>query len=374
MYIGIIGTRGVPNHYGGFEQFAEYLAVQLVKDGHTVYVYNSHDHPYQNSNYKGVGIIHCYDPENFMGLAGQFIYDLNCILDARSRNFDLILQLGYTTNSIWGWLLPSKSIVITNMDGIEWMRSKYPPLVQRFLKKAERWAVQTSNYLIADSVGIQQHIDGLYDKPSTYIPYGSYVFEKPDISYLEEFSLKSFQYNMLIARLQSDNSIEDILEGVSNAKEGRPFLVIGNHDNKYGKYLVNKYRRHCNIKFLGGIYDIDKLNNLRYYSNLYFHGHRVGGTNPSLLEAMGSSALICAYDNVFNKSILGEHAFYFKNSEDVTIILNNYQKDADMNFLNINRRKINEIYHWPIITKQYEDLFLNVYAQKFSIPRLEDIS
>ncbi|MBD0285886.1 MAG: DUF1972 domain-containing protein, partial [Flavisolibacter sp.] len=96
MHIGIIGTRGIPNNYGGFEQCAEYLAAGLVKRGFRVSVYNSHNHPYQEKEWKGVNIIHCYDPEYKWGTAGQFVYDLNCIRDARKRSFDIILQLGYT--------------------------------------------------------------------------------------------------------------------------------------------------------------------------------------------------------------------------------------------------------------------------------------
>ncbi|GAB3940735.1 DUF1972 domain-containing protein [Spirosoma harenae] len=362
MKIGIIGTRGIPNNYGGFEQCAEYLAVQLVKDGHNVSVYNSHYHTYQEKIYQGVHIIHCYDPEKYFGLAGQFIYDFNCILDARGRNFDLVLQLGYTTNSMWGWMLPSKPVIVTNMDGVEWMRSKYPPLIQRYLKLAERWAVNTSDYLIADSVGIQQHLSKFYSKPSTYIPYGSYVFDAPEESTIKEYNVAPFQYDMLIARLQSDNSIDVILEGVSAAVSKRPFLVIGNHKTKYGQYLVDKYKNFTNIIFLGGIYDLNKLDNLRYFSNLYFHGHRVGGTNPSLLEAMGSSALICAYDNVFNKAILGNDAFYFITMSDVTKVLDSFHKRSDSEVLEVNRKKIREIYHWPIITAQYEKLFREVVS------------
>ena len=96
MKIGVLGTRGIPNHHGGFEQFAEYFAVYAKEEGHQVSVYNSHSHPYKSSNYKGVDIIHCYDPESKIGTFGQFIYDFNCILDSRKRNFDIILQLGYT--------------------------------------------------------------------------------------------------------------------------------------------------------------------------------------------------------------------------------------------------------------------------------------
>ncbi|RYZ18900.1 MAG: DUF1972 domain-containing protein, partial [Chitinophagaceae bacterium] len=120
MKIALLGTRGIPNHYGGFEQFAEYFAVYLAGKGHEVYVYNSGHHPYQEKTFKGVNLIHCTDPEDKIGTAGQFIYDLNCILDSRKHSFDIILQLGYTSNSVWHFLLPKKPVIITNMDGLEW--------------------------------------------------------------------------------------------------------------------------------------------------------------------------------------------------------------------------------------------------------------
>lgn len=153
MRIAILGSRGIPNNHGGFEQFAEYFSVYLASNNHDVYVYNSHDHAYQDKEFKNVNIIHCYDPESKLGASGQFIYDLNCILDSRKRNFDVILQLGYTSNSIWYWLLPKKPVIITNMDGMEWKRSKYSPKVRKFLKYAEKLAVKSSDYLIADSIG-----------------------------------------------------------------------------------------------------------------------------------------------------------------------------------------------------------------------------
>ena len=110
MRIAIIGTRGIPNNYGGFEQFAEYLSVGLVNQGHEVFVYNSHNHSYKEDNWKGVNIVHCFDPEYLIGSAGQFIYDLNCIINSRKQDFDIILQLGYTSSSIWNRIMPKKSI------------------------------------------------------------------------------------------------------------------------------------------------------------------------------------------------------------------------------------------------------------------------
>ena len=156
MKIAILGTRGVPNHYGGFEQFAEFFSVYLVEQGHEVCVYNSHNHPYQEKQFKGVNIIHQYDPEFKIGTAGQFIYDLNCILDSRKRNFDIILQLGYTSSSMWFFLLPKKATIITNMDGLEWKRTKYSKPIQKVLKFAEKLAVKSSDCLVSDSLGIKK--------------------------------------------------------------------------------------------------------------------------------------------------------------------------------------------------------------------------
>ena len=201
MKLAVLGTRGVPNYYGGFEQFAQYLSEEFVKKGHEVYVYNSHNHLYQELEWNGVKIIHCKDPEHIIGTVGQFIYDLNCILDSRKRDFDVILQLGYTSSSIWSWLLPKKPKIVTNMDGLEWRRSKYSKPVQKFLLFAERLAVKSSNYLISDSTGIQSYLKDKYSVESRYIPYGANLFSNTDASFLDNLNLEKGSYSMLVARM-----------------------------------------------------------------------------------------------------------------------------------------------------------------------------
>jgi glycosyltransferase involved in cell wall biosynthesis len=360
MRIAIIGTRGIPNHYGGFEQFAEYLSLGLVNKGHQVWVYNSHLHPYQDSNWKGVNIVHCKDMEDKLGTAGQFIYDLNCILDARKRGFDVVLQLGYTSSSIWGWLLPKKPVIITNMDGMEWKRSKFSKKTQYFLRHAEKWAINTSNHLVADSVGIQQYLKNTQNVESTYIPYGAIVFNSPNKDVLSSYQLREHQYSMLIARMEPENNIEIILDGFVKSGLKTPFLVIGKTENKFGLYLKEKYKDIKKIQFLGGIFDIEVLNNLRFYSGLYFHGHSVGGTNPSLLEAMSSKTLIAAHNNIFNKSILGNDALYFENADDVAKILTNDIVNSRTNFIQNNAQKIETLYTWDKIIEDYEKLFVKL--------------
>jgi len=168
--------------------------------------------------------------------------------------------------------------------------------------------------------------------------------------------LSAYKYDMLIARLEPENSIEIILDGVVKAAVDRPFLVIGKHETEYGNYLKEKYSGVTQIRFIGGIYNIDILNSLRYYSNLYFHGHTVGGTNPSLLEAMASNSLICANDNPFNRYILGNDAIYFNDARGVADQLNKvkYQEDKYQSMLQANSDKITNIYDWELIVDQYE--------------------
>ena len=364
MKIGILGTRGIPNQYGGFEQFAQFLSLYLVQKGHDVSVYNSHKHLYQKSDYNGVKIIHCYDPEHKIGTIGQFIYDFNCIRDSRSQKFDILLQLGYTSSSVWSKLLPKDQIIVTNMDGLEWKRSKFNKHVQSFLKKAESWAVKSSQYLVADSLGIQRYLLDKYKVNSNYIPYGAEVFNQADESKLKNLNLVKEQFDILIARLEPENSIEMILEGHVRSTTEREFLVVGNDQTSFGAYLKAKFEGHSSIRFLGGIYDQALLNNLRHYSNLYFHGHTVGGTNPSLLEAMGAGALIAAHRNDFNKAILKENGFYFERSDDVADLMNFAIKSDNLSRIEKNSRIIINDFSWDKINAAYEELFAKAIKDK----------
>jgi glycosyltransferase involved in cell wall biosynthesis len=354
MRIGIIGTRGIPNQYGGFEQFTQFVAPGLADRGNKVFVYNSSLHPFKEKKWRGVNIISKYDPEDKIGTAGQFVYDLNCILDARARKFDIILQLGYTSSSIWQFLIPKNTVLITNMDGLEWKRSKYSPQVQKFLQKAEKWAAISSDFLIADSIGIQEYLLQKYRRNSFFIPYGAEIVNSVDKSLLIKKGITYPAYNLLIARMEPENNIEVIIQGHLLANTAMPLIIVGSYKNSFGSYLKKRYES-SNIIFFGAIYDLFFLNSLRFYSNLYFHGHSVGGTNPSLLEAMASHALIIAHDNIFNKAVLGNEAFYFTSSEDIAELLKQKLQKADFaNFIKGNIGKIEELYTWNKITDQLE--------------------
>jgi glycosyltransferase involved in cell wall biosynthesis len=361
MRVAILGTRGIPNNYGGFEQLAQHLSIGLIKKGHDVYVYNSHKHPFQEKEWNSVKIIHCFDPENYIGSFGQFIYDLNCIKNARRQNFDIVINLGYTSSSIWMWLFKSHQRVITNMDGLEWKRSKYKKPVQAFLRYAEKIAVKRSAHLIADSKGIKTYLENKYGVKPTFIAYGAPVFANPDQRAIAQFDVKERDYDLLIARMEPENNIEMILDGCVLSNSRRKFYIVGNVQNRFGQYLVDKYKSHSRFIFTGPIYNAAIIDNLRHFCNLYFHGHSVGGTNPSLLEAMGCESLIAAHNNEFNKSVLDDDAFYFKNAEEVRTILENndaFRKHrATWTFNNLNKIALN--YTWEKIVEEYNAVFAN---------------
>jgi len=360
MNIGIIGTRGIPNHYGGFEQFAEIFACNMVKKGHRVTVYSSHTHPYKESQFGGVHIIHCKDPEHRIGTFGQFIYDYNCIKDAGVRDFDLILQLGYTSSTIWSWLFPKSALLVTNMDGLEWRRSKYRKPVQWFLKFAEKWGVRYSDHLIADSKGIQAYLHEKYRVNASYVPYGAIeYFPEKKPSLLKKYGIIAGQYDLVVARFEPENNIETFLKAYVQMPE-RKFLLVGNYnDTRFGKRVYARYAPVSNIIFANGIYDNEKLNTLRYNSRIYFHGHSVGGTNPSLLEAMACRTLICAHKNQFNASILQGNAFYFTEEKDILQLAGELIDKRDyQDWIGTNIQAIRELYNWDVITDQLEAHFI----------------
>lgn len=232
MKIAFVSTRGIPNNYGGFEQFAEYISVGLVERGHEVTVYSPHYHPYRGNEYKGVRIKHIYSPEQWMGGSiGSFFYDYSCLKDAlRREDFDIIYEAGYTS------IVPAyirfnvkaikKPVFTTNMDGLEYKRTKFNPLVRKFVFWEEKMAVKHSHYLIADNMGIHDYYQEKYGKESTFLAYGADIHDDWDESLLQEYGLRANQYYLVVARLEPENNLVMAIEGYlkSNENGKRPLV------------------------------------------------------------------------------------------------------------------------------------------------------
>lgn len=368
MKIAFVSVRGIPNNYGGFEQFAEYISVGLAKRGHDVTVYSPHYHPYKKNEYKGVHIKHIYSPELWMGSAiGSFFYDFASLRDAlKKEHFDIIYEAGYTSivpAYIWFNVKKIKyPIFTTNMDGLEYKRTKFNKWVRKFIFWEEKTAANYSQYLIADNMGIHDYYKEKYGKESKFLAYGADIHDNYDINALKDFNLQENGYYLLVARLEPENNIVLAIEGYLASKENgrRPLIIVGKTNTPHGKELVEKYGHEKNIRFVGGIYDFDKLNSIRHFSFAYFHGHSVGGTNPSLLEAMASDCFILAHDNIFNKAVLGKNALYYQSAEGVTSLLDQIDELADghkESFISNNLDVIREEYSWEHLVDEHEKYF-----------------
>lgn len=363
MKIAILGTKGIPNNYGGYEQFAEYISEMLVERGHSVTVYNPSFHPFEGTHLNGVAIIRKFSPERLLGGAANFIYDFLCLRDALTRDFDIIYEAGYHSVAISLKLLGVKKrktpVVITNMDGLEYKRSKWSSFTQRLIKVFERIAVKETHFMISDNLGIKEYYLSAFGKDSFFLPYGADLVEDFNDRYLELYSLRRFDYCMLVARMEPENNIETILDGYLLSSVKKTFIVVGNYKTTYGKFLRKKYE--CNlIHFIGSIYNKDILDSIRHFSLAYFHGHSVGGTNPSLLEAMACEPFIIGHDNAFNRSVLFDSAIYFRNNIDVKEALDKITALREthlLSFVEENLKRIKTQYNWDTIVTQHEDLF-----------------
>ena len=370
MKIAILGTKGIPNNYGGFEQFAEYISGKLVERGHAVTVYNPSFHPFEGADFNGVTIVRKYNPEGLMGSVANFIYDYLCLKNALTRDFDIIYEAGYHSVAISYRLLNirkrKRPIVITNMDGLEHKRSKWTFLTRALIKKLEKIAVKESPFMISDNLGIKEYYLSNFGAESFFIPYGADPIEVFDDEYLRTYTVKKWDYFILVARLEPENNIEAILDGQVLASAKKPFIVVGNHKTSHGKYLRKKYEGAL-IQFVGGIYNKRELDSLRHFSLAYFHGHSVGGTNPSLLEAMACESFIVAHDNAFNKSVLLESAHYFKSKMEVKEIIEKIPFLRETHFASFkieNLKRIKTQYNWDNIVDQHESLFTQL-SQKW---------
>lgn len=367
MKIAFVSTRGIPNNYGGLEEFTEHVSVNLAAKGHDIIVYNPHHHPYDKNDFNGVRIKKKFSPENKIGTAANFIYDYLSLKDAVKEQCDAILVCGYTTTSILFFITPfGKSKIITNIDGLEWKRAKWSPLIQKLTKWFEKIAINKSHALIADNIGIEKYLEEKFHKSSYYIPYAANIPEHIEDAVLKKYNLEKFNYHVMIGRLEPENNIEMILDGVQQSNSKINMQVYANHNTKYGKYLTDKYKNCDKIIFNGWASGQESLHQLRRFARIYFHGHSVGGTNPSLLEAMAGSAFIAAHDNIFNRNVLGDDALYFKNSSDVTKYIDEYENISAQRdfFLKNNLEKIKTFYNWENITTMYENMFKEVTAKK----------
>lgn len=359
--IRILGTRGVPAAHGGFETFAEYLARYLAGRGWRVQVYCQEYGEGQifHDTWEGVERIHI--PVATPGAKGTMVFDLKAIRHA-ARSKDLCLTLGYNTAVFCG-LLRLKGIPnLINMDGIEWRRQKWSDAIKVWFW-ANDWAgCWLGDHLIADNPGIRDHLmTRVSDRKITTIPYGADRLSGLPAAPVTALGVEPGRYWTVIARPEPENSILEIVTAFSRKPRGMKLVVLGRYEadrNAYHRAVLKAASDE--VLFVGAIYDPAVVKALRFHAGGYLHGHQVGGTNPSLVEAMGAGNAIVAHDNVFNKWVAGSSARYFTTTDECASALDDLLGDPER--LAAMRTGILQRYEealtWDIVLQQYEELLL----------------
>lgn len=358
MHINILGIRGLPAAHGGFESFVANLAPYLINKGHTVSVYCQQESDYKGpkeDHWNNIHRIHII--ANKKGPLGTMEFDWKCIKDVLARE-GINLVLGYNT-AIFCLLLKFKGRkVAINMDGIEWKRAKWGIFAKTWFLMNEIAGLNIADVAIADHPSIKEHLRHKSINQPIVIPYGAKTISNGRVSYLDELGLKKNEYFISIARIEPENSILEIVSAFSNIKTSKKLVVLGNFDSKSKYHCKIKQMAANNIIFPGAIYDERIVASLRFNCRAYVHGHRVGGTNPSLIEALAASNAVVAHNNKFNRWVAGEKQFYFDNEKDLTNLFNSLIDD-DFKF-DLARRaafqRFTTDFTWEKILKEYEEL------------------
>ena len=364
MKLAILGTRGIPARYGGFETFAERLATGLAARGCDVTVYCEGNGKGRPKRLQGVQLR--YIPAPDVGPLTTVLYDARCLWDARNQ-FDVVYMLGYGAAAFC--LVPRlwKREVWINPDGLEWARSKWNGWGQQYFRLMEWVSMRTADRVIADAASIAGSLRARHRRvpPCAVIPYGCEVIDTPPASHaLSEWGIDADGYYLVVCRLEPENHVLEVLEAFRRCGSKRQLVVTGNlKRNTY----VEKLRsvKDPRIRMIGTVYDRQKLACLRYHSFAYLHGHSVGGTNPSLLEAMGCGNLIFAHDNPFNRETLSSCGLYFADSAELA----HGMDEVEMNGHNLAklraaaRKRAREKYRWGDVIDRYELLLNGVLAQ-----------
>lgn len=378
LKIAIIGSRGIPAKYGGFETFAEELSTRLAAKGYEVFVSCEGGSSQKIYSYRGVKLFY-FPIKPFFRVIYETIYDIYSLIKS-SLMCDCIYVLGYGAGFFFFIPKIFRKKLIVNVDGMEWTRDKYNKLEKAILYCSEISAVRFSDVIIADAFEIKKHIESAHGKKAVFIPYGvdvpeiqkwdPYKLKEINVENKEFIRLQCNSYCLVVARLEPENNIHVIIEGFLLANSNKKLLIIGNFlSPKYEltiKNLINKYDAHEKVILAGAIYRKDLLNMLRQNCFIYFHGHSAGGTNPSLLEAMVMKNIIIAQDNKFNREVGEKNLLYFKGHNDLENNLKLIENDVEYYrpLKNEIHNSVYDKYSWQKIIDSYDQLFSKMFKKE----------
>ncbi|WP_438268856.1 DUF1972 domain-containing protein [Paraburkholderia youngii] len=356
-----MGTRGIPAQHGGFETFAERLALYLTRRGWAVTVYcQGQVGGTLISEDSWCGIKRIFVPIKRDGPIGTVEFDWKSVRNAAEAQGSLVLTLGYNTAIFCTYLRWRGIRNLINMDGLEWRRSKWRWHERAWLFMNERIGCWTGNHLIADHPSIAAHLaTRVKHRKITMIPYGADHIDERSGDVPKELGLAKTSYALVIARPEPENSVLEIVTAFSRRPRGAKLVVLGKYDpqkNPYHREVVDAAGPE--VLFPGAIYDQNAVNALRREALFYLHGHQVGGTNPSLVEALGANCAVIAHDNEFNRWVAGPEARFFSSESDCDLHISALLADAATvrAMREASGRRFDSAFRWDSVLAQYEAL------------------
>jgi len=375
--IALLGSRGIPAKYGGFETFAERVAPALAAEGREVWVSCEGTAPRRPSEYKGVKLFY-FPLKPFRRVFYETTYDIYSLLRA-SLTCDCVIMLGYGAGFFFFIPKLFRKKIAVNVDGREWTREKYNSLEKTALHVNELFALRYADVAIADARAIKAYLKTSRGVEATYIPYGVDVpasapwnpaMLRALHSTSELASLESSAYYLLVARLERENNIDMIVQGFLAADTDKQLIIVGDFlDSRYQSEidaLISHDRGYDRVTFVGAVYEHDVLSMLRQHCFAYLHGHSAGGTNPSLLEAMIAQNVILAHDNPYNREVCDRFALFFNDASAVCTHIRSLEAHPDAYQglrIGASNRAKND-YSWSRVVQQYEMLIDDVLCKK----------
>ena len=360
MHALILGTRGIPSKHSGFETFAQDLSLFLRDRGHdvTVYCQTEHGEQFREDTWQGIRRVHIPAGD---GPLGTIFFDWRAVRHSM-REKGVVLTLGYNTGVFNAWYRLQRMPNLMNMDGIEWKRAKWSFPVRTWFWFNEWAGARVANHLIADHPEIKKHLERhTSSKRITVIPYGAYPVHSAPVRLIEPYLLQPGGYYLLIARPEPENSILEIVQAFSRRGSEVPLVILGKY-SRTGTKFQNKVLDAANerVKFPGAIFDRDIVRALRFHARGYIHGHRVGGTNPSLVESLAAGNAVIAHDNRFNRWVAGPDARYFEGADDLAAILDELDTNTDQlrAMGEASRRRHDEAFKQEQVLTAYEEALL----------------
>ena len=352
-----LGTRGVPARYGGFETAIEEIGPRLAERGHEVIVYcRGGDRSLRR--YRGMTLVHLPAYKRRMletvSHSTLAVLHLICLVPA-----DAIVLFNVANGPLLLLLRMTRIPVAVHVDGLEWKRAKWSGLTRRYLRFAEGWSVRLADAVIADATAISDYLGRQYGRASEVIAYGAPLIA-PGNSDLAGYNLTARQYHLVVARLEPENNVDLIVRGYLQSAAAFPLVLVTSavYSTSYEAAFLDLAGPDTGIRLVGPIWDQPKLDQLYANALTYIHGHSVGGTNPSLLRAMGAGTPVIAYDVIFNREATASLAYFFTDEKDVAKSITSAEQAPDdaLRLGRLARSMASSRYVWDDVAADYEAL------------------